>query len=394
MLILLAEIIFWGSLIAIIHPYTSYPLFLYLKSRNKKVWFNAFDKNNLPFVSVLMAVHNEEKILAEKIQSILNSNYPAHLYEIIIGSDASNDRTNEILKNFREKHDNIQTVFFKERQGKIKIINKLIKKAKSDFILFTDADVIFTAETIYELIKYFKEKKIGLVDSNLQKQETQKIGVAIQEKFYINFELSIKNKEGIIAGVMMGPFGGAYAIRKDLFENVPDNFLVDDFYINMKILQKNYWSINNPAAISYDNGTDDIKAEFKRKTRISTGNFQNLKTFYKVLFSKRYLLAFSFFSHKVLRWLTPIFIILLLINSLSLYKISSYYQIFTILLFFSLLIPFIDYFLRKNGFHIILLRFISHYYYMNFGLLIGLIKYIKGVKSNVWEPTKRRNKAQ
>lgn len=394
MLILLAKIIFWVSLIAIIHPYTSYPLFLYLKSKNKKARFNTFDKNNLPFVSILMAVHNEEKILAEKIQSILNSNYPAHLYEIIIGSDASNDRTNEILKNFREKHDNIQTVFFNERQGKIKIINKLIKKAKADFILFTDADVIFTAETIYELIKYFKEKKIGLVDSNLQKQETQKKGVAIQEKFYINFELSVKNKEGIIAGVMMGPFGGAYAIRKDLFENVPDNFLVDDFYINMKILQKNYWSINNPAAIAYDNGTDDIHAEFKRKTRISTGNFQNLKTFYKVLFSKRYLLAFSFFSHKVLRWLTPIFIILLIICTLILFKISFIYQVFTILLFFSLLIPFIDYFLRKNGFHIILLRFISHYYYMNLGLLIGLIKYIKGVKSNVWEPTKRRNKAQ
>ncbi len=394
MLILLAEIIFWVSLIAIIHPYTSYPLFLYLKSRNKKVWFNTFDKTNLPFVSVLMAVHNEENILAEKIQSILNSNYPVHLYEIIIGSDASNDRTNEILNDFSAKHDNIQTVFFKERQGKIKIINKLIKKAKADFILFTDADVIFTAETIYELIKYFKEKKIGLVDSNLQKQETQTKGVAIQEKFYINFELSVKNKEGIIAGVMMGPFGGAYAIRKKLYETVPYNFLVDDFYINMKILLKNYWSINNPAAIAYDNGTDDIKAEFNRKIRISTGNFQNLKTFYKVLFSKRNLLAFSFFSHKVLRWLTPIFIILLIICTLILFKISFIYQAFTILLFFSLLIPFIDYFLQKNGFHIILLRFITHYYYMNLGLFIGLLKYIKGVKSNVWEPTKRRNKAQ
>lgn len=394
MLILIAKIIFWTSLIAIIHPYTSYPLFLYLKSKNKKNRFTTYEKNNLPFVSILMAVHNEEKILAEKIQSILNSDYPAHLYEIIIGSDASNDKTNDLLNDFSARYNNLQAGFFNKRQGKIKIINNLIKKAKANIIIFTDADVIFTKSTLYELIKYFKEKKIGLVDSNLQKPETEKKGVSIQENFYINFELFVKNKEGIISGIMMGPFGGAYAIRKELYEAVPDNFLVDDFYINMKILKKKYWSINNPKAIAYDNGTDEIKAEFKRKIRISTGNFQNLKAFYSILFSKRKLLAFSFFSHKVLRWFTPVFIILMIFSSIILFKTAAFYQIFTVLLFFSLLIPFIDYFLRKNGFHIILLRFITHYYYMNLGLFTGLLKYIKGVKSNVWEPTKRRNKTQ
>ncbi|MCF6242597.1 MAG: glycosyltransferase, partial [Bacteroidales bacterium] len=345
-------------------------------------------------VSIIIAVHNEEIIISNKIHSILNSDYPPHLYEIIIGSDASTDNTNAILKKFASDYKNIQVEYFNKRSGKINIINKLAKKAKADLILFTDADIIFTENTIYELIKYFKEPKIALVDSNLPKQYAEKKGIDIQESYYLNFELSVKYKEGIIGGVMMGPSGGAYAIRKKLFVEVPENFLVDDFYINMKILEKNYWSINNPAAIAYDNGTDEIDAEFKRKIRISTGNFQNLAKFSNLLFSKRYFLAFSFFSHKILRWLTPLFIILLIISSLMLYNISFFYQILTILLFFSLSIPFIDYFLRKNGFHIILLRFISHYYYMNLGLFLGLIKYIKGVKSNVWEPTKRRSKTQ
>ncbi len=391
-MILLTQIIFWITLWAIIHPYTSYPVFLHLKTRNKKKNFDFYDKNKLPFISILMAVHNEEKILYDKIQSILNSSYPAHLYEIIIGSDASTDNTNHILKQSALKHKQIKVHYFAERLGKIKIINKLIKQAKAELIIFTDADVLFTSDTIYELVKYFKEDKIGLVDSNLQKKCTEKKGVSIQENFYMNFELSVKYLEGIAAGVMMGPFGGAYAIRKKLYEPVPDNFLVDDFYINMKIIQKNYWSINNPAAIAYDNGVDEIRSEFKRKVRISTGNFQNLKAFLPVLFSGKYLLAFCFFSHKILRWITPLFFISLILSSIIILQQNVFYIFFSFFLFLSLIIPFIDYFLRKNGFHIILLRFISHYYYMNLGLLIGLFKYLKGVKTNVWEPTKRRNK--
>ncbi len=394
MFILIIKIIFWISFLLIIHPYTIYPLFLFFTAKKRKQNFAYYNKAELPFVSIIVAVHNEDKILDKKIQSIFNGNYPHHLYEIIIGSDASTDQTNEILKKYANKYQNFYFKIFNRRSGKIKIINKLIQSAKAEIIVFTDADIIFTENTLYELIKYFKEEKIGLVDSKLQKQHAEKQGIAIQESFYINFELSVKQKEGIIGGVMMGPFGAAYAIRKKLFEPVPENFLVDDFYINMKILQKGFWSINNPKAIAFDNGTDEIQEEFKRKIRISAGNFQNLKKFSGLLFSKNILLAFCFFSHKVLRWLTPIFIILLIISTIMLYKVSVFYQTFTILLFFSLFVPFIDHFLRKNGFHIILLRFISHYYYMNLGLFLGLLKYIKGVKSNVWEPTKRRNKAQ
>lgn len=394
MFILIIKIIFWTSFLLIIHPYTSYPLFLLFKARKEKQNFACYNKTDLPFISIVMAVHNEDKILEKKIQSIFMSHYPQNSYEIIIGSDASTDQTNKILSKYAKKYSNLHFKIFKQRRGKIFIINELTKTAKAEIIVFTDADIIFTKNTLYELIKYFKEQKIALVDCNLQKKHTEKQGISIQESFYINFELFIKQKEGIIGGFMMGPFGAAYAIRKKLFEPVPANFLVDDFYINMKIIQKGFWSINNPKAIAFDNTIDEIQAEFKRKIRISAGNFQNLKEFSNLLFAKNSLLAFCFFSHKVIRWFTPILIILLIISSILLYKTSILYKIFSSLLFFSLFIPFIDYFLRKNGFHIILLRFISHYYYMNLGLFIGLLKYIKGVKSNVWEPSKRRNKAQ
>ncbi len=392
MLQLILEIIFWLSIIAIIHPYSSYPIFLHLKTKNKNKSFSFYTReDNLPFVSIIMAVHNEEQILEKKIKSILKNDYPRNLYEIIVGSDASTDKTNNILENFCSEENHFFLEKFTQRTGKINIINKLIHKAQGEIILLSDADIIFTTNTIFELIKNFKEKKIGLVDSNLQKKNPQKTGISIQEKFYFNYEITIKNMEGIMAGVMMGPFGGAYALRNKLFSEVPKNFLVDDFYINMKVIEKDMWCINNLNAIVFDSTSDKIQDEFKRKIRISTGNFQNLKEFTHILFSKKILLAFSFFSHKVLRWFGPIFILLSIISVAILFNSGLFYQVFATLLFFSLIIPIIDYFLRKYGIHIILLRFISHYYYMNLGLFIGLLKYIKGVKTNVWEPTKRES---
>ena len=329
MLILSAKILFWISLIVIIYPYTAYPLILFLKSLNKKNNFKTYNTNELPFVSIIMAVHNEEKILYSKIQSIFSGNYPKHLYEIIIGSDASTDNTNKIIKEFATIHNNLQYTIFNKRKGKIQIINRLATIAKADILVFTDADIIFTENTLFELVKYFKETKIGLVDSNLQKQETQKEGIALQEKYYINFEVWVKHMEGLIGGVMMGPFGGAYALRKELFVPVPDNFLVDDFYINMKVLQKGFWSVNNLQAFAFDNGSDNIHDEYKRKIRISTGNFQNLSAFFSKSILKKPLLVFSFMSHKVLRWFSPIFFILLTISSVLLFNAACFYCLFT-----------------------------------------------------------------
>lgn len=393
MLLLIFKIFFWLSFLAIVHPYVTYPVFLFFMTMNKKHDFQYYrNTDNLPFVSIIMAVHNEELIIEKKIISILANNYPDHQYEVIIGSDASTDKTNQIISKFALMHNNFQLVQFTKRTGKVNIINTLVHNAKGEILLLSDADIIFTENTIFELIKYYKDRKIGLVDSNLQKHVQRVSGISAQEKFYINYEVLIKNKESLLGGIMMGPFGGAYTIRRELFNNVPNNFLVDDFYINMKVIELGAWCINNLDAVVYDSSSDNIQDEFKRKVRISTGNFQNLKNFVPLLFSRKFLLAFGFFSHKVLRWFGPIFIVLLMISSAFLYQTALFYNYFAILLFFSLIIPIIDYFLREYGIHIILLRFISHYYYMNFGLFIGLLKYIKGVNTNVWEPTNRESK--
>jgi cellulose synthase/poly-beta-1,6-N-acetylglucosamine synthase-like glycosyltransferase len=200
--------------------------------------------------------------------------------------------------------------------------------------------------------------------------------------------VELKNEEGRIWGAMMGPFGGGYAIRRELFFKIPPNFLVDDFYINMKILEKGFKAINNPQAFVYEDVSNNLYIEFKRKIRIATGNFQNLKFFAFLLFPLTKGLAFCFLSHKVLRWIAPIFLITALISNILLASIS-FYKILLVLYLFTFIIPIIDGLLRKLQIDITLVRFFTHFYSMNIALLLGFFKYLKGVKSNVWQPTKR-----
>jgi cellulose synthase/poly-beta-1,6-N-acetylglucosamine synthase-like glycosyltransferase len=188
---------------------------------------------------------------------------------------------------------------------------------------------------------------------------------------------------------MMGPFGGCFALRKELFKPVPSNFLVDDFYICMKVIEQKYKAINNLNAIVYEDVSNNLSDEFKRKIRIATGDFQNMKEFASFLWPPYKGLAISFLSHKILRWITPLFIITAFVSNLFLFSELQFYA-YTLLFFcFLCFLPFIDYLLKKIQIHIIFLRFITHFLSMNIALMIGMFKFLKGVKSNVWKPTKR-----
>ena len=188
---------------------------------------------------------------------------------------------------------------------------------------------------------------------------------------------------------MMGPFGGCYAIRRNLFEKVPHEFLVDDFYISMKIIDKGFKCINDLSAICYEDVSNDIRQEYKRKSRISAGNFQNLKTFRKFLFKPFTPAGFCFISHKFLRWITPFLIIISLI---SLIVLSTYSVIYFYILLGEIILlcaPVIDRIAGNLNLHIRLLRFISYFVYMNLALLKGFFRFISGINSGVWTPTKR-----
>jgi cellulose synthase/poly-beta-1,6-N-acetylglucosamine synthase-like glycosyltransferase len=390
-LLLFLVIIFWISVFLIVYSYVFFPWILSQLAKDHKKptpVYNVADE--LPMVSILISAFNEQEVIEAKLNSVFHTGYPAERFEVLVGSDASQDNTNSIVTLLCLKYPNLKFFPYSQRSGKGNVINRLINQSRGDILIFTDANVMLEKETIFELVKHFKNPQIGLVDSQMVNTNLQNHGISKQEKAYISREVLIKQDESNLWGTMMGPFGGCFAIRRELYEPVPKNFLVDDFFVNMTILEKGYSCVNNLNARVFEDVSNSLADEFRRKIRIATGNFQNLRRFSKMLWHKTKGLSFCFISHKVLRWIGPFLMILALITSLILsFEKSELYLYLFIFQFLFLLIPAIDYLLKKMHIHVAILRLMTHFYAMNLALLIGYFKSLKHIETNVWKPTKR-----
>ena len=416
---IIIQVIFWLSLFLIFHTYILFPAILQLLTTGKKsqkfqVQQDDQDNNeSLPYLSVLIAAFNEEEVIEEKIRSVLSSDYPSDRLEILVGSDNSTDKTNEILYKLEKANPGVKVSVCFERTGKPGVINQLAQKAKGEILVITDANVILDQSSLRTLASSFNNREVALVDTRMVNKSLKKDGISHQEKFYIGREVRIKHQESILWGSMMGPFGGCYAVRKQNYTPVPNHFLVDDFYVNMSVLKQGYKCVSNINANVYEDVSNDLMEEFRRKKRISAGNFQNLQEFKSLLISRQPGVAFCFLSHKVLRWLVPLLVLITLGTSVFLgtelassakltepassakltepassAKLNLYLSFALVQIIF-ISMPLIDHILRKIGIHVLPLRFISHFVLMNLALLAGFIRYLGGIKSNVWQPTRR-----
>ena len=383
--------LFWICLFLLVYTYFIFPISIIFLARKKSL-NNKFYKqeDEIPSVSILIAAYNEQEVIKEKVMSIINSNLPSSKIEIIIGSDCSTDNTNEIISELAKNYSFLNVKIFTERSGKSAVVNKLVKEAKNEIIILTDANIIFSKNTIQSLIRHFRDSEIGLVDSNMVNVGIKKSGISLQEKTYISSEVKFKHAESKLWGMLMGPFGGCFAIRKSLFIPIPENFMVDDFFVCMNILKNGNLAINDLDAVVYEDVSNQISEEFRRKRRISMGNFINLFHFKKLLLKPFTKLGFIFLSHKVIRWFGPILLILVLASNFLLISDSIFYKIAFFLQLILFIFPFIDLLLRKIGIHVLILRFITHFYSMNLALFMGMIDYLTVNKKGVWEPTKRK----
>lgn len=388
---LFISLLFWLSSALVFHSYVVYPLILRIKSRGLKQVCETGSYE--PDVDILMAVHNAEAIVEEKVRSVLQSNYPSRKIHFYIGSDASTDETNSILKRLEQEFPQLQVTYFSERSGKIRIINALFDAAQQrglngHILISTDATALFQPDCIRNLVRHFTNDSIAAVGANIIKEKQRSDGISKQEKAYYDRELLMKHEEGLIWGTSIGVFGACYAIRPEDFNRVPEHYLVDDFFITMSMLERGRKVVYDMDACVTMNLANESRVEFRRKVRIAAGNFQNLSRFYPLLFRMNGL-AFAFLSHKVLRWFGPFLLLISFITSLLLYHEAPVYLLATWVQVFLYVSPGINYALEKLNVHHKFLKFIAHFFLMNFGIFCGFFKYLIGVKSSVWEPTRR-----
>ena len=186
--------------------------------------------DELPLVNIVIPVCNEEKVIAAKLNSIFKTTtYPKEKLRVFIGLDNCTDTTKDIIET-NYSIPEVKLIEFKERQGKPNVLNKIIAEeipVDDSILLLTDANVMFEPDTIFELVKYFKDPQIGLVDSMI----LSNLVINKNENDYWNYETEIKQNESVIYGIIPGPSGGCFAIRRNLFTEIPSNLLVDDFFI-------------------------------------------------------------------------------------------------------------------------------------------------------------------
>ncbi|MBC7694287.1 MAG: glycosyltransferase [Burkholderiales bacterium] len=342
-----------------------------------------------PLVTIVFSVFNEEKVIKRKLESILNSDYALKKIQVLIGSDNSTDLTNQIIEEFVSRNSNITLIKKESRNGKLKIINELIDLTQTEHLIFTDANVFFEPHAIKAMVYNLVVKDAKLVCGNIHKFSPKNEGISGQEIFYMNFENQLKYHESLKYGFCVGVEGGCYAIMKNSFVKVPDGFLMDDFFITLNVISKKEKVLFEPEALCFEDVNDAPMIEFKRKIRISLGNFRNLKHYKHLLFPIHKGFGFAFFSHKVLRWYTPFALLFSFFISVAM---AFYIPVFVVVsICYSLLIifPLVTILMEKINLKIPVINSLGHFILMNFGLLLGYFKFISASNESAWEPPKR-----
>lgn len=388
------------SLLVPIYTYILFPLYVNFRFKKHNSEVLKLEDVIYPQISIIMSVYNEELVLPDKLASISNSKYPADSLKIFIGSDYSTDQSNEIITSYSSSSYPIYFFPFGKRRGKTRVINDLVEEAlkiapqhQEHILIFTDANVLINKETLKELVQPFSNQEVDLVDATMIPLGLENKGISRAEGTYINRESNLKFQEGSIWGMTMGPFGGCFALRATAFQAIPSYLVVDDLYLALKVLENGKKVITSPKAKCFEKVSSQLYEELKRKIRISSGNWQLVSEFSKIWFPPfKSTLSFIFFSHKLLRWLSPIFILLA-------YFISFLWQnsghTFGKYIFYGLNILFVapfvlDLFLKFFKIPFFIPRKVHYFLMMNFGLLLGFLKYLSGLNSNIWEPPNRK----
>jgi cellulose synthase/poly-beta-1,6-N-acetylglucosamine synthase-like glycosyltransferase len=332
-----------------------------------------------PSVSVVFAAYNESAIIEAKIRSIYNTNYPIGLLSVWIGSDLSNDGTDDIIRNLQSEFPQLNLHVNDNRSGKSATINLLVERTTAEVIIATDANILFKETTIDELVRPIALQKATAVAGTLVYEAGGGVNsTATNEKVYLSLENAIRRAESRKHGICFGMEGGLYSMRKSFWKPIPPNTFMEDFFQTVQLIARDQKVLFNEAAIGLEDVSTSLREEYKRKIRISIGNWQNLIRFYPLLFKHPYPFGILFLMHKVLRWLTPHLYLIALIAGLF----TSQWLIISIVL---IGLPVSQFILMSFG----LATPLAYFYVMNTALFVGFLRYLKGVKSSVWQPTKR-----
>ena len=386
-------IAFWASIFLVFYAFFGYGILLLIlvKLRNLIKGKRPIPNNggNWPTLTLIVSAYNEESCIKEKIENSLLLAYPAGKIEYLFVTDGSTDATTAIIATYPQ----IKLMHQPERRGKIAAMERAMHEVKSDIVIFTDANTMLNAEALMNICRHYQDPKVGAVSGEKRVSIDDVADATAGEGFYWKYESKLKAWDSELYSVV-GAAGELFSVRRALYEPLPPDTILDDFMISLRIAEKGYRVIYEPAAYATESGSENIEEELKRKIRIAAGGIQSIVRLKSLLNPfHNFVLCFQYVSHRVLRWtVTPfLMIIALLINiALVAQHAGTLYILLLIcqMIFYSLSL--LGWLLEKREVRIKAL-FIPYYFcMMNYAVAAGIRRYFLKRQSVTWEKSKRK----
>ncbi len=324
---MIALILFWVAVFLIIYTYVGFPLGVVLRGL---LWSHPYKREELinpPTVSIVISAYNEAKSIGAKLDNILSLEYPRHHLEVVIASDGSTDGTDAIVERYKEHGVKLLSL---PRVGKAAALNAAVNASSGEILVFSDANSMYKADAIQELARPLGDPKVGGVAGNQVYRANASGGSSSDgEHAYWNFDRMLKQFQGK-SGNTLAATGAIYAIRSSLFRPIPDG-VSDDFVTSTGVIVRGYRLVFAPEAIAYEPVAVTSQVEFGRKVRVIIRSWKAFLFRRELLNPFRYkFYAIQLFSHKILRYLVFLPLLMLFLVSPFLWKTGLFYQMATI----------------------------------------------------------------
>ena len=378
---LAAEVVFWSSAAALFYTYAGYPLLLGLVSafRPQRVQRGEIE----PAVSVIITAYNEERDLKTKLENTLALDYPRDLLEIIVASDCSTDRTDEITREFSAQ--GVRLCRQSERLGKTAAQNSAVEQARGEIILFSDATSLYERDVLRAIVPNFADAKVGCVAGRLVYVDGSDSDVGRGARSYWGYETFLKKHESR-AGSLIGASGCLYAVRKAAYVPLYHE-ACSDFIIATKMVEQGLRAIYEPDAVCTEQTNRQSDKELKMRVRIIAQTFTDLwrhRAMVNPLRGGFY--GVQLLSHKVMRYLVPFFLMGLFVASAVMAPGSLAYRLMFAAQVGGYACPAIAWMLDRVGIRSSLLAFPQYFMLANLASLIACYQFLRGERYARWEP--------
>lgn len=297
------KIIWWIAVFIIFWAMIGYPASLVILNKLFKK-MNKKDLSYEPTVTIMVVAHNEEKVIGEKLQNLLDTDYPTEKLEFLIASDFSTDRTDEIVEKFIADHPERRIRIHKSVNhfGKTNAQNETQELCDTEILVMTDANAMFEPNAVRELVSYFTEPDIAYVSGQLHYMNTEENKTASSEGFYWRLDLMCRNIESRFQTITAGN-GAIYAVRNKDYEKIPPIECHDSSFPIVYALEKKR-AIYNPDAIAYEKAGEVDEDEFKRKVRMNRIILRGIMPDIRVINVLKYhWFSYFYFGHRTCRYL-------------------------------------------------------------------------------------------